>query len=276
MKYQGIDDIIDVDRYPLHRPESAAAGTLLREGRAALSRDALFALPGFVRPEATKQMAAELESRLPWASRYEAMNGSYGNDGRQWPAGHPRTATHLFRYHQVLNYQISNDSPLRRVYCWEPLREFLRQLMGYETFHRSECPHLALTSKLAGEGDTDGWHFDGNDVVFSVLLREPEQGGLFEYVPNVRSDTDEDYDAVAAVFAGEREKVRIAKLAVGDLNVFQGNQTLHRVTPVQGGRKRIVGLFSYDRRPGTNFGESYISELRRRTPGIVPLGLAAQ
>ena len=62
-----------------------------------------------------------------------------------------------------------------------------------------------------------------------------------------------------------------SKLAVGDLNVFQGNQTLHRVSPVQGARKRIVGLFSYDRQPGTNFGEPYIAELRRRTPGTVPL-----
>lgn len=279
MKFESVDEIIDLDRYPLHRPESAAAEALLYEGRAALASDALFSLPGFVRPEATTFMAAELEARLPWATRLEAMNssyGSYGGGGNDWPAGHPRTAKHPFRYHQVLNYQIPNNSPLRKVYCWEPLREFLRQLMGYETFHRSECPHLALTSKLAGEGDTDGWHFDGNDVVFSVLLREPEQGGLFEYVPNVRTDTDENYDTVAAVFAGKRDRVRVAKLAVGDLNVFQGNQTIHRVSPVQGGRKRIVGLFSYDRQPGTNFGEAYISKLRQRTPGIPPLNLAAE
>ena len=276
MRFESIAEIIDLDRYPLHRPESATADMLLREGRAALARDALFSLPGFVRPEATTFMAAELEARVPWATRLEAMNGSYGSDGKDWPVGHPRTAKHLFRYHQVLNYQIPNDSPLRKVYCWEPMREFLRQLMGYETFHRSECPHLALTSKLAGEGDTDGWHFDGNDVVFSVLLREPEQGGLFEYMPYARTDAEENYDAVAAVFAGNRDNVRIAKLAVGDLNVFQGNQTLHRVSPIQGGRKRIVGLFSYDRQPGTNFGEHYISLLRKRTPGILPLNLAAE
>ncbi len=271
MGFDSISEIIDLDRYPLHQPESATVEALLRQGQTALERDALFSLPGFVRPEATSFMAAELEARQPWASRYEAMRGSYGSDGSDWPAGHPRTATNPFRYHQVLNHQIPNDSPLRRVYCWEPLREFLRQLMGYETFHRSECPHLALTSKIAGDGDTDGWHFDGNDVVFSVLLREPEQGGLFEYVPNVRTDADQNYEAVAAVFAGKRDGVRCAELAVGDLNVFQGNQTLHRVSPVKGARKRIVGLFSYDRQPGTNFGEPYIAELRRRTPGTVPL-----
>lgn len=276
MTLESIACIIDIDRYPLHQPGTAAFDSLLAKGREALASDALFSLQGFIQPDATERMARELEARLPWATRYEAMGSSYGGDNRSWPEEHPRRAKHAFRYHQVLNYQISNDSPLRKVFCWEPLREFLRQLMGYETFHRSECPHLALTSKLAGEGDTDGWHFDGNDVVFSVLLRAPEGGGLFEYVPNIRNDTDEHYDDVASVFAGDRTRVRVAQLAVGDLNVFQGNQTLHRVSPVEGARKRIVGLFSYDRRPGTNFGEGYIATLRKRTPGVVPLELPVE
>jgi hypothetical protein len=226
-------------------------------------------LPGFVRPDAAHYMADELDVRVPIACRLDAEGGSYSyaDKGTVWPAGHPRTARHRFRYHQVLNHQIPNDSPLRRVYCWEPLREFLRRVMGYATFHRSECPHLALTAKVAGEGDTDGWHFDGNDVVFSVLLRAPEDGGLFEYLPNIRSEADENYDVVAAAFAGTSNVVRRARLAVGDLNVFQGNRTLHRVSPVQGSKRRIVGLFSYDRQPGTNFGEAYIEKLRQCTPG---------
>lgn len=269
MGFGTIAEIVDLDRYPLHRLENPSVAALLRDGQATLDRDALFTLPGFVRPEAASFMASEIEARVPMASRLEATRGTYYDDeGTTWPADHPRNALHYSRYYQVLNHQIPNDSPLRRLFCWEPLREFLRQLMGYETFYRSECPHLALTSKVAGEGDTDGWHYDGNDVVFSVLLREPEEGGLFEYAPNVRTDEDQNYEAVAAAFNGEEGAVRRAKLAVGDLNVFQGNHTLHRVSPVKGARKRIVGLFSYDREPGTNFGESYIAELRRFTPGI--------
>jgi hypothetical protein len=228
----------------------------------------LYSLPGFVRPEAASFMAAEIEARLPLACRYEAERISYNQNGNIWPSGHPRAVTHRSRYHQVLNHQIPNNSPLRRLYCWEPLREFLRQLMGYDTFHRSECPHLALSAKVAGDGDTDGWHFDGNDVVFSVLLKEPEEGGLFEYAPNIRTDKDENYDAVAALFAGDRTGLRSARLMVGDLNVFQGDHTLHRVTSVKGERKRVVGLFCYDRAPGTNFGEPYIAELRRQMPGV--------
>jgi hypothetical protein len=266
LEFNSIADIVDLDRYPLQEAGSTSVDALIREGQAALKRDALFSLPGFVRPDAAAFMAGEIEARVGMSCRYEADRTSYNSDGNRWPAGHPRAVAHRSRYNQLLNYQIPNNSPLRRLYCWEPLREFMRQVLGYDSFHRSECPHLALTSKIAREGDTDGWHFDGNDVVFSILLQEPEEGGLFEYVPYIRSATEENYDAVDAIFRGHRDKVRCPTLSVGDLNIFQGDYTLHRVTPVKGSRNRVVGLLCYDRAPGTNFGETYIEELRRQLP----------
>jgi hypothetical protein len=271
--FENLSDIVDLTRYPLHEADSPVVAALLREGRETLAADALFTMPGFVLPQASEAMAAELEARVPMAPRYEVEREIYAYEPETGAADHPRNARHACRYHQVLNHQISNESPLRRVFIWEPLREFLRRLMGYETFHRSECPHLALTAKVAGPGDTDGWHYDGNDVVFSVLLRQPGAGGLFEYAPNLRSEGDENWDGLAAVLAGRNDTVRRASLAVGDLNVFQGDRTLHRVTPVEGDTWRIVGLFCYDREPGTNFGEAYIEELRKRTPGQSGAGL---
>jgi len=266
MGFDRISEIVDLERYPLDQLASSRVAALLADGQAALARDALFSLPGFVRPDAAAVMADELEARVPMASRYEDERIAYIDYKPDLPKEHPHRVTHPCRYHQVLNHQISNDSPLRTLYSWEPLREFLRRMMGYDTFYRSECPHLALTAKVAGKGDTDGWHFDGNDVVFSLLLRASEGGGRFEYVPNLRTPECENYDAVAEVFSGASNRVRCADLKIGDLNVFQGDQTLHRVSPVEGDHQRIVGLFSYDREPGTNFGVPYIADLRRRLP----------
>lgn len=254
--------IVDIDRYPLHRPDAPAVANLLTEGRAALDARALFAMPGLVRRAAAETMARELEGLVPGACRYETGRIAYIEDGTVWPDGHPRGAKLRCSYHQVLNYQIPNDSLLRRLYYWEPLREFLRQVMGYETFHRSECPHLALTSKVAGPGDTDGWHFDSNDVVFSILLQAPEGGGRFEYVPFIRTETEENYDAVKAVLDGADDGVRRPEMGVGDLTVFKGDESLHRVTTVEGNRRRVVGLFCYDRKPGTVFDRGYIDELQ--------------
>ena len=194
-----IGDIVDLDRYPLHRPNSAAMRELMRVGQQALRESSLFCLEGFVRPDRIPRMAEELESRVPEAARYQNQRLAYYSGDASLPANHPRNRLHKCSYHQVLNYQIPNDSALRQIFYWPPLTAFLGELCGYETFYRSECPHLALTAKIAAEGDTDGWHFDGNDVVFSLLLQAAESGGEFEYAPNVRHPDDERYDAVAAV-----------------------------------------------------------------------------
>ncbi|MEM7291851.1 MAG: hypothetical protein AAF420_00485, partial [Pseudomonadota bacterium] len=55
-------------------------------------------------------------------------------------------------------------------------------------------------------------------------------------------------------------------LGVGNLTVFRGDLSLHRVTPVQGKRKRIVALFSFDQNPGMVFDQAYVEELQSGLP----------
>ncbi len=256
-----LSEIVDLDRYPLTEPGSDAYHQLLEAGREKLESEALFALRGFLRPGAVATMATELEKMAPQAVRFDAERVAYEEPDPSMPADHPRNRPHRTAYRQVLNHQIPNDSALRAVFLWQPLAEFLRQVCGYETLHRSECPHLGLTAKIAGPGDTDGWHFDGNDVVFSLLLQAAEVGGDFEYAPFVRTRDDEAPEAVAAVFDDPGNRARRPGIGVGDLTVFKGDLSVHRVTPVEGPRKRIVALFSYDERPGMVFPASYIREL---------------
>ncbi|MEM8687867.1 MAG: hypothetical protein AAGF81_11095 [Pseudomonadota bacterium] len=266
MQLVDIGQIIDLERYPFHQPGSEQLSRLMARGKAALERDALFCLEGFLQPNIVSPMAKEMERLVPRAIRYESERIAYIEEDPNLPADHPHNRTHPCSYHQVLNYQIANDSPLRRIYYWQPLTDFLGELCGYDSFFRSDCPHLALTAKIAGEGDTDGWHYDSNDVVFSLLLQAPEAGGAFEYAPHLRSEGDERYDALEAVLADPQRLAIRPEMAVGNLVVFKGDLSLHRVTPVAGPRKRVVALFCYDRAPGTAFAQSYIDELHQRMP----------
>ncbi len=263
-----IGTIIDLETYPVDRPGDPAYESLLAAGQAALRDKALFSMPGFIRADAVTEMAAELDRLLPRSCRYDRPRSpwDYGDPEASWPQDHPRASKHPCAYNQVLNYQIGNDSPLRCVYFWEPLAQFLRRLCGYDSFYRSECPHLALSSKIAGEGDTDGWHYDSNDVVFSILLQAPEAGGVFEYAPYIRSESDENYAGVAELFANPEGRALRPGLEPGNLTVFKGDLSMHRVTPVNGGRRRIVALFCYDQKPGTNFSQAYIEELEQGLP----------
>ena len=75
-----------------------------------------------------------------------------------------------------------------------------------------------------------------------------EAGGTFEYWPCIRVPGNENYGAVQAVLNGNRRGVRCLDLRVGDLQIFHGRYSLHRVTPVRGVRHTV--LFSYTREPG--------------------------
>ena len=143
-----IEQIIDLDRYPIDRPDAAAYQALLDRGRAALERAALFAMPRFLRAEVVPRMAAELEALLPLSTRYQRPRNAYTlvETENDWPSEHPRNLMHSCAYNQVLNFQIPNNSALRQVYYWQPLAEFLRILCGYDSFYRSDCPHLALSA----------------------------------------------------------------------------------------------------------------------------------
>ena len=65
------------------------------------------------------------------------------------------------------------------------------------------------------------------------MIQKPEKGGVFEYCPNIREPGNENFEEVQKVIAGDRTRVRQLKLEPGDLQIFKGRFTLHRVTKVE-------------------------------------------
>ncbi len=262
-----IGKIIDLERYPVDQIESDKAQALLKKCRNDADEKALCMLPDFIQPKIASELASELESLIDNASRFDITRTAYIKPvDPALPENHPRKFAHPTKYHQVLNYQISNSSMLRQVFYWQPLTDFLARAMGYDQFFRSDCPHLALTSKIASEGDTDGWHYDSNEVVFSIVLQESDQGGEFEYMPNIRKDGDQNYDIISKAFKKPEPYSIRHKIMPGTLVMFKGISSLHRVTPVVGNRRRIVALFSYHTEPGHVNGQEYISLVHSMMP----------
>ena len=100
------------------------------------------------------------------------------------------------------------------------------------------------------EGHYFPWHFDGNEFTVSILIQEAEEGGLFEFVPDIRKPGDENLDSVKSILKGSRDRVRSLKLKPGDMLLFKGRYSLHRVTRVRGKINRIIALPSYTLHPG--------------------------
>ena len=255
-----LHEVVDLKRYPITELESDAGRALIAGCREALSRDAICVLPGFVQPDAVASMAAEAQAAAPQGHRIDAPRISYdfGETG-DWPTDHPRHVRHDNRYRHVLNCQIPNNTHLRRLFLWPALTDFVRQALGHPRLYTSACPYLALSLHVAGEGDCNGWHFDPNDGVVTLMLQQPDQGGAFQYAPYIRSDEDQRYDAVSALFAAPEEHARQPVIAPGSFVLFNGRLSMHRVSPIgPTSKERIIAIFSYDRDPNMVFEQAYI------------------
>ncbi len=142
-------------------------------------------------------------------------------------------------------------SPLRRLYEWDPLTNLIEGALDRGPIFRYMDPFGALNLAVMGEGDQLQWHFDQTDFVVSLAIQSAEAGGDFEVVPRIRSAKDECYDEVASVLAGDLSRVETLPMTPGTLLIFEGRNSLHRVSPVSGSRWRHVGLLAYDTKPGT-------------------------
>lgn len=266
---QDMNKLIDLDRYPIDRLNNKPGQLLVAQCRSDLEDSAAAILPSFVRQSAILKMAKEAESLVQIAHRYDGDRAPFydvddnersDDDSLQ---SRVRSARHPNRYCQILNYQIPNSSDLRAIYLWPPLTEFIRQVLNVEHLFQSQCPHLALTMKVAYEGDTDGWHYDPNDGVITLVLQTPDNGGEFEYAPDVRNQNDQNYAGVDRLYKSPDVEAIRPTLEPGTFTFFNGRYSMHRVRPVGLTRQpRIVSIFSFDQRPDHFFRQSYIDKLR--------------
>jgi len=255
-------DLINLARYPIADLASPAARGVISDGRAQLARNGLCLLHDFLEPGALALMAQEACSLLPFAYyKDEGMmgDGSGRLNGRRLPRP-SRNAAAAIAYDRL-----APASPIRRLYEWDGLVGLFRELLGVERFYRCADPIISCLLIYYGDGDELGWHFDPNNGVVTLLLQAPEQGGEFEFVPDIRRHDTEDFPAIAHIMDGAREGVITAPIRPGTLSLFQGVDSLHRVTRVTGPRPRIMLTMSFDTEPGAQFSP----EIRRRYSGRV-------
>ena len=238
--------IIDLDRYPIDRTETRAYGAMLDRVRCDLARDGCAVLAGFVRASAIATLVTEAERVSPFAHRsFNRTNAYFTEDDESLPCGHP-----VRRFYERSNAFVpadnfGPDSSLRAVYEWEPFAPFVRTVLEEEHFYRYADPLADVIINVVESGGGFPWHFDTNNYTITLAIQNGDEGGLFEYVPNLRTPEFENYDGVRAVLDGKRDNVRSLALKPGDLQIFKGRYSLHRVTPVRGYRSRYVGIFSF-------------------------------
>ncbi len=140
------------------------------------------------------------------------------------------------------NFQL--DGPLRQVHDFKGFDEFIQACLQEKRFYRYADPLADVIVNMADEGGGFPWHFDTNNFTVTLAIQNAKDGGAFEYAPNIRKD-GENFEEVSRVLSATSDKVTVLNLEPGDLQLFRGRYSLHRVAPLTGDRPRYVAIFSY-------------------------------
>jgi hypothetical protein len=251
MLTRSLAGLVDLARYPVGDLDALDAVALAGRCRTELDRDGVSILPGFLTEDATTRAVAESEALAPLGHPSDVEGTPYlelPEDG--WSDGHPRVTWAHTRLTAIAYDRFPEGSVLRTLYESDALLAFLTRALGFEVF-RYDDPLGGLNLAAMYDGDRLAWHYDQTDFVVSLAVQESESGGDFECVPRTRSANDERYDDVSVILAGDESRVVTIPMTPGTLMLFEGRHTLHRVSDIAGLRPRYVGLFGYDRKPGT-------------------------
>ena len=239
-------DFIDLDVYPLDGRDPDRYDAAVRSARSQLAADGCCVLPGFVRSSALPVLVGEADAVASHAHRsFNRTNAYFSEDDPQLSERDPRR-----RFYDRSNAFVPADHfgperGLRAIYEYAPFQSFIREALAAEDFYCYADPLADVIINVVEEGEGFPWHFDTNNFTVTLAIQNGEAGGVFEYAPGLRSAEDECFDAVAGVLDGRSDRVQLLHLVPGDLQIFKGRYSLHRVTPVTGTRRRYVGIFSF-------------------------------
>ncbi|MFD5429566.1 arpA protein [Streptomyces sp. NPDC127084] len=269
-----LDQVIDTARYPLSAPDSPEALAVLERAHRELAELGCTVLPDFIRPDYREVLERECSAIAPRAHfDVETVNVYNIAIDPALPDDHPGRTTFQRGNAFVARDRIPPGSLISRLYSHREFQRFIARCFGLGRLHELADPLSGLVLNVVEPGMEHPWHFDTNEFTVSMLTRGAQSGGDFEYCPNIRTPRDERFGDVRDVINGEGKRlIRRLPLHPGDLQLFKGRYSLHRVSPVRGEYARHSAIFAYSERPGVI---GSVARTRQLFGRVLPEHLAA-
>ena len=242
-------ELIDLEAHPIHEA-GPGRDALVARMRADLDRDGCAVVKGFLTQAGIAALVAEADGVADKGHRsYNRTNAYFTKDDPNLPEGHPKRRFFDRSNAFIPADNFAKDGPLRTIHDSAGFDRFIQDCLQEERFFRYADPLADVIVNMADEGAGFPWHFDTNNYTVTLAIQNAEAGGAFEYAPRIRKG-DENFDEVGRVLDGTSDKVKVLNLEPGDLQIFRGRYSLHRVAPLKGPRRRYVAIFSYVEEPG--------------------------
>jgi hypothetical protein len=248
----GYTEIINHAHYPIDELDNPGRQAIIEQVRSELADDGCAVIRNFFSAAGLQALLAEANQRK--AQTYYSQRKQcnvYLNDGDPGlPEDHPLNIF-IPRSNGFITADLfGEETAAHRLYYWEPLKQFLAECLGKQELFIYEDPVSNMIVNVGKPGQQFNWHFDTNEFTITMLLQAAQGGGIFEYVPGLRSAQDECYAEVKDVLDGDRSRVRQLELNAGDLQFFLGRFSLHQVTANTGNDDRLLLIMSFSEKPG--------------------------
>ena len=248
---EDIARVVNTERYPLHPLSSPESQTFVTHCRQAIRTEGLCLLPEFITPNALAAMRREAEVVSTRAFFCDNTHNAYlRDDDPSLPETHPGRFQMRTEVGSVAYDYLPLEGVLAQLYQWDGLTEFIGAVLERENSYRSADPLGALSINVFAPGGSHAWHFDESMFTVTLMLQPGDEGGYFEYVPNLRTAADDNYTGVGRVLDGDRSEVIRAPFEPGTLFLFAGRYSLHQVTLLHGTCPRLVAVLCYESEPG--------------------------
>jgi len=226
--------------------------------RQKLSEEGVLLIPQFLQSEALKQTIKEAEAQTHLAYFTKKTHNVYLSEPN---ASLPET--HVFNRQVksskgcITTDQIQKESGLHIIYNNFIFKKFIAHVVRENAIYPYADTLSGINIHYASEGEELGWHFDNSSFAITLLLQAPKEGGLFQYVRDLRNSNSEDmnFNGVETVLNDE-VPVKTLNMEEGTLVLFRGLNSMHRVTPTIGNKTRILVVLAYNNKPGVSLSET--------------------
>ena len=242
-----LENIVEINKYPIHDLNSKVTKELIKKRKNDLDQFSCSTIPSFILPKSVKTMHAEVDKKLDGVYWSQESINPYLNskDEPSLSKDHPKRIFSK-RNNGYLNSDLfEKDSEMKFLYEQEELLKFVSACVGISPIYRWADPLACHAYNIMKPDGILPWHFDSCEFTLSIMIQKPEKGGIFEYCPYIREPGNENFEEVKKVLDGDRKRVRQLKLEPGDLQIFKGRFTLHRVTKIEGKRSRYLAIPAY-------------------------------
>jgi hypothetical protein len=146
---------------------------------------------------------------------------------------------------------IPSNSFLNQIYQSNEFREFIKKVLGVKNIYPYKDNLSSINYNYYEKSQQLGWHYDDASFAITLMIDSPDKGGVFQYITRGRDYENNfiDKNLIRNVMKGN-ESIDELKVKPGSLILFYGRNYLHRVTPVESNKGRVLVTLNYNLEEG--------------------------